>query len=252
MATNQWNAEFYNDKHNFVTNYGDNVVEILNPQANEMILDLGCGSGGLTAKIAEIASKCYGIDFSAEMIAKAQQDYPAINFLQHNAEQPFPFTEKFDAVFSNAALHWMMNAEAVIKNIAASLKPNGRFVFEMGGHGNVAQVLNAIQSAAYNFDLGELELINYYPKISEYSSLLERNGFKVTFAILFERPTLLDGEQGLQNWVRMFRNNVISSIPEEQQQEFLKQVDSNGRKFLYRGGKWYADYVRLRMIAVKL
>jgi SAM-dependent methyltransferase len=146
----------------------------------------------------------------------------------------------------------MMNAEAVIKNVAASLKPSGRFVFEMGGHGNVAQVLNAIQSAANDFKLRKLELINYYPKISEYSSLLERNGFKVTFAILFERPTLLNGEEGLQNWVRMFRNNVITSISEEQQQEFLKQVDSYGKDKLYRNGKWYADYVRLRMIAVKL
>lgn len=252
MATNQWDANFYNDKHNFVTNYGDNVVELLNPQANETILDLGCGSGGLTAKITQIAAKCYGIDFSAEMIIKAQQDYPSINFSQHNAEQPFPFTEKFDAVFSNAALHWMMNPEAVIKNVAASLKTNGRFVFEMGGHGNVAKVLDAIQSAADDFKLGELALINYYPKISEYSTLLETNGLKVTFAVLFERPTLLDGEEGLQNWVRMFRNNVLNSLNEQQREEFLKKVDHYGRNQLYRDEKWYADYVRLRMVAIKV
>jgi trans-aconitate methyltransferase len=252
MAQTTWNTELYNQKHDFVTQYGESVVELLNPQADESILDLGCGSGELTNKIAKQCIRAVGVDFSGEMISKAQSNFPELTFMQHNAEQPFPLDEQFDAVFSNAALHWMMNAEAVIQNIHSKLKPHGRFVFEMGGHGNVAQVLNAIQMAANDFGLGELALINYYPTIGEYSALLEQNGFKVSFATLFDRPTLLQGEHGLANWTTMFRNAVVAQIPAEQQAKFLAAVERHGKTQLFRDDRWYADYVRLRMIAHKI
>lgn len=251
MAINTWNADFYNSKHNFVTTYGENVVNLLAPKAGEYILDLGCGGGELTAKIAASGAEVCGIDFAADMIAKAQQKFPELEFKQHNAELPFPYSDKFDAIFSNAALHWMLNADAVVKNVAQSLKSGGRFVFEMGGKGNIAEVINAIQSAAQNFNLIQLPIYNYFPSIAEYSTILEQNGFQVKFAVLFERPTLLDGNDGLRNWVKMFRNIVLDKLPANQHEDFLAHVEHFGQDKLFINNQWIADYVRLRMIAIK-
>lgn len=252
MAINAWDADFYKNKHSFVTTYGENVVDLLAPQAGEYILDLGCGGGELTAKIAASGAKVCGIDFAADMISKAQQKFPQLEFKQHNAELPFPHSDKFDAVFSNAALHWMLNADEVVKNIAHNLKPGGRFVFEMGGKGNIANVISAIQSAAQDFNLTQLPIYNYFPSIAEYSTILEQNGFQVKFAILFERPTLLDGNDGLRNWVKMFRNIVLERLPSSQHEDFLAHVEHFGQDKLLINGQWVADYVRLRMIAIKI
>lgn len=252
MAQTTWNTELYNQKHDFVTQYGESVVELLNPQQHEIILDIGCGSGELTAKIAANCFKAIGCDAAATMITKAQQNFPDIHFITHNAELAFPLEHNsLDAVFSNAALHWMMNAGAVVQNVYNLLKPGGRFVFEMGGIGNVAGVLAAIQQAANEYDLGDLPLVNYYPSIGEYSTLLEQTGFTVSFATRFERPTLLDGEHGLADWVVMFRNSVLKLISAEQSQDFLDKVEEFGRPLLFKDNRWVADYVRLRMIAYK-
>lgn len=251
MASNTWDADFYTSKHNFVTNYGESVVELLAPQAGELILDLGCGAGELTAKIATSGAKVCGIDFAAEMISKAQAKFPELEFKQHNAELAFPFEESFDAVFSNAALHWMINAEAVIKNVAQSLKPGGRFVFEMGGKDNVAAIIQALERAADDFSLSKLAIYNYFPSISEYSSILERNGLRVKLAVLFERPTLLDGEDGLRNWIKMFRNSVLDKLEPSVHEQFLAKIEHYGQAKLLRDQQWFADYVRLRMIAIK-
>ncbi len=251
MASNTWDADFYTRKHNFVTNYGESVVELLAPQAGELILDLGCGAGELTAKIATSGAKVSGIDFAADMINKAQAKFPELEFKQHNAELTFPFEERFDAVFSNAALHWMINAEAVIKNVAQSLKPRGRFVFEMGGKGNVSAIIQALELAANDFNLTKLAIYNYFPSISEYSSILERNGLSVKFAVLFERPTLLDGEDGLRNWIKMFRNSVLDKLEPSVHEQFLAKIEHYGQAKLLHNQQWFADYVRLRMIAIK-
>ena len=252
MAQTTWNTELYNQKHDFVTHYGESVVELLNPQPHETILDLGCGSGELTAKIAASCAHAIGCDAAETMISKAKQNFPQINFICHNAESPLPLpANSLDAVFSNAALHWMMNASAVVKNVYNLLKLGGRFVFEMGGSGNVAMVLHSIELAAKDFGLNDLPLINFYPSIGEYATILEQAGFSVAFATRFERPTLLDGKHGLANWVVMFRNNVLQQLPPEQQQHFLAAVKSHGREQLYQDNHWVADYVRLRMVAYK-
>ena len=251
MAQTIWNTELYNQKHDFVTQYGESVIELLNPQKDEVILDLGCGSGELTNKIAPCCSCVIGTDYSINMIAKAQNNFPKLTFVQHNAEINFPFEERFDAVFSNAALHWMINAEAVVKNVAQSLKPGGRFVFEMGGKGNVAAIIQALELAANDFNLAKLAIYNYFPSISEYSSILERNGLRVKFAVLFERPTLLDGEDGLRNWIKMFRNSVLDKLEPSIHEQFLAKIEYYGQAKLLRKQQWFADYVRLRMIAIK-
>ena len=204
MVQNNWDSNFYQDKHNFVTKYGEDIVELLTPQSNEVILDLGCGNGELSAKIAEYGATVYGIDFATEMINKASINYPQIKFMQHNAENPFPFENKFDAIFSNAALHWMMSPEKVIKNIADSLKTGGRFVFEMGGKGNINTIIQSIEVVAKKYNLANLPIYNYFPSLSEYANLLEKYGFRVVFARHFDRPTPLNGQDGLKNWIKMF------------------------------------------------
>lgn len=252
MVQNNWNANLYDSKHNFVTNYGNNVIDLLEPKDSEVILDLGCGSGELTDKINNLSTKSVGIDFSENMIVQAKSRFPNLEFYQHDAEKPFPFDYQFDAIFSNAALHWMQNADAVIRNVSNALKTNGRFVFEMGGKGNIEIIIQAIDYAAAKFGLDKLPLYNYFPSIAEYSHILEKHGLKVTYAWLFERPTLLDGNDGLRNWIKMFRNNVLEKLQPEQHEEFFSLTESYAKPKLFKDGKWYADYVRLRMVAVKI
>lgn len=252
MSQNKWDANLYDSKHSFVTNYGNSVIELLNPQSHETILDLGCGSGELTATIANSAHKVTGIDFSENMINQSQTRFPHIEFQQHDAEKPFPFDYKFDAIFSNAALHWMLNADAVANNVANALKNGGRFVFEMGGEGNIATIIQSIKVAAEKFNLINLPIDNYFPSIAEYASILERHGLRVTYAWLFERPTLLAGQDGLRNWIKMFRNSVLDKLPEESHEEFFTLAEQFAKDKLYKDNHWFADYFRLRMVAIKV
>lgn len=251
MAQNNWNSNLYQDKHSFVTQYGNDIVELLVPQADETILDLGCGNGELSAKIAECGAKVYGVDFASEMIDKASKNFPHIRFMQHDSGNPFPFDFQFDAIFSNAALHWMTNPQVVIKNMATSLKDGGRLVFEMGGKGNIQTIIKSIEAAAQDYNLAALPIYNYFPSLSEYASLLEQNGFRVVLARHFDRPTKLEGQDGLRNWVKMFRNSVLAQLAEEQHDAFLSCVEKYAQEKLYINNIWTADYVRLRMMAIK-
>lgn len=251
MAHNNWDASLYDSKHSFVTAYGNDIVELLNAQSNELILDIGSGSGELTAKINNLALNAIGIDASANMVDQAKLRFPDITFYQHNAEEPFPFEDKFDAIFSNAALHWMLNPKPVIANIAYALKVNGRFVFEMGGKGNIATIIQAIEFAAQQVGITELPIYNYFPSIGEYASLLEQHGLNVVYAVTFKRPTLLQGEDGLRNWIRMFRNSIIKDLDQEQTEDFFRHAEAFAANKLYVNQQWVADYVRLRMIAIK-
>lgn len=247
---NVWNPEFYDTKHNFVTNYGAPLVSLLNPKKGERILDLGCGTAVLTHEIAKTGAEVIGIDSSAAMIATAKKNYPEIQFQVEDGHN-FHFDVPFDAVFSNAALHWMMQPQKVLQCVWQVLKKNGRFVFEFGGKGNVNHVLNAIDQAAAEFGRPNLPLVNYYPSLAEYATLLEAQGFRVVFAEHFDRPTKLEGEDGLKNWVKMFRNQILEQIPSEKQPVFLQRVEDIARPVLYHDGNWWADYVRLRAVATK-
>ncbi|QIW10463.1 class I SAM-dependent methyltransferase [Francisella sp. LA112445] len=247
---NLWQPKSYNSTGKFVTEYGNEVVELLNPQEGENILDLGCGTGELTNEIKSKGVKVTGVDVSENMLIKAKQNYHDIEFKQMDAQQSLDFEkESFDAVFSNAALHWMTNPLAVIKNINNILKKNGRFVFEMGGKGNIKEVLSSLDTTAMKYNIKDYDINNFYPSISEYSSLLEENGFTVKYMILFERPTLLDGKDGFKNWVKTFRVNLLDKIDDVD--KFLNEAESLAYKSLFKDNNWYADYVRLRGVAVK-
>jgi len=255
---NSWNAKLYNDKHAFVWQKAKGLLELLAPQAGESILDLGCGTGHLTAEIAATGARVVGIDRSAEMIAEAKAKYPAIEFRVVDATQ-LSFDRQFDAVFSNAAIHWILDAEKVAAGIARALKPGapkhgGRFVAEFGGKGNIQKLMRAINTAAEKFGIAEgLEKLGwYYPSIAEYAGLLEKHGLEVREASLFERPTRLeDGEEGLDAWLRMFRSSVLERLPAERQSEFLREVALRARPELFKEGVWELDYRRLRIAAWK-
>ncbi len=249
-----WNAKLYNDKHSFVWEKAKGVVEMLSARPGERILDLGCGTGHLTAEIAAKGAIVMGVDRSDDMIAEAKQKYPGIQF-QVADGTALRFAGEFDAIFSNAALHWILDAEAVVRGVAKALKPGGRLVAEFGGKGNIRTLMGAMNNAAEKFGVAEgLDKLGwYYPGIGEYAGLLEKHGLEVREASLFERPTRLeDGEEGLKTWLRMFRKPVLERLPIDRQIEFLEEIEDEVRPRLFKDGVWELDYRRLRIAAYRL
>ncbi len=252
MATNRWNATLYDDKMSFVSGYGRGVIELLQPKPGEQILDLGCGTGDLTEQIARSGAAVTGVDLSESMIAKAKEKFPDLDFSVGDAET-FRSACQFDAIFSNAALHWMKRPELVVQSIALALKPGGRLVAEFGGKGNVQAIVEGI-SAVLNengFDANERNPW-YFPSLGEYTSLLERAGFRVVYAIHFDRPTpLADGEAGLAQWFATFCEPFFAGMSQEVKEALAEKAIARIKPSLYSGSEWIADYKRLRVVAVK-
>jgi trans-aconitate methyltransferase len=248
----KWDAGLYDEKHSFVWKMAAGLLELLEPKTGQLILDVGCGTGHLAAQIASTGAFVTGIDRSPEMVRQAQEKYPQIFFQVMDARQ-LAFAEKFDAVFSNATLHWIKEAERVVGGISGALKPGGKFVAEFGGKGNVEEFVAAAERAwdACQF-AGTMPNPWYYPSIGEYAALLEANGLEVTYAVLFDRPTPLeDGERGLGNWLEMFGEAIVSDMSEEDKQKFVAEVERQAHPALYRDGGWVMDYRRLRVVAWK-
>lgn len=245
-----WNAELYAEKHSFVWKMAEDLLGLLAAQPGEKILDVGCGSGEMTARIAASGAIVTGIDSSAEMIAQARGRFPQIRFEAMDARE-VRFAETFDAVFSNAALHWIPEAERVAAGIRGALRTGGRFIAEFGGRGNIAKLMEAIGStlAARGLDR---EAWNpwYYPSVAEYARVLESNGFEMRLAMFFDRSTPLeDGERGLETWLRMFGGGVLAAIPAGEREAFVEDVIRFARPALFRDGQWVLDYRRLRVMA---
>jgi trans-aconitate methyltransferase len=251
MSSTQWDPDFYTEKHSYVFEYGRDVVELLNPQPGERILDLGCGNGHLTRMIAASGAHVVGIDSSPEMLRAARREYPEVEFILADARD-FSFPDAFDAVFSNAALHWVLEAESAVRSISRALRPGGRFIAEFGGKGNVASITGALKTVLREVAGVNEENWSFFPSIGEYAALLERHGLEVTFAILFDRPTRLgEDRQGLRNWVAMFRGKALHGLTAEVKERVLAELESRLRGKLFRDGCWYADYRRLRIVAYK-
>ncbi len=246
-----WDARLYERSHSFVWKHGAALLDLLAPQPGERILDLGCGTGHLTARLAEAGAAVVGIDNSAAMIEQARREYPALHFETADA-RTFAFAEPFDAVFSNAALHWVRPPEPVIACVRRALKPGGRFVAEFGGKGNVRAVAGALAEAARAVGAPEPEDPWYFPSVGEYAGLLERAGLEVGFAALFDRPTPLEGEQGMRRWVEMFGGAWLGAVPAARREDFFRLIEEQLRPALYRDGVWTADYRRLRVQANSL
>lgn len=243
-----WDAARYQDRHSFVWRFGASLMELLNPQPGERILDVGCGTGQLTAEIARSGASVTGLDNSAEMLAEARKNYPDLAFVLGDAAS-FHFSEAFDAVFSNAVLHWVKDAEGAVSSIAQALRTGGRFVAEFGGKGNIASVQAALRAV-----LGpsaDEQSPWYYPSIGEYAPILERRGFEVGAANLFDRPTPLEGEDGMENWLRMFAGTYLRELPPDRVDDAVSQLVDQLRPTLYHDGVWTVDYRRLRVQCVR-
>jgi trans-aconitate methyltransferase len=251
MKPNAWDAELYEARHGFVWRYGEGVVEFLNPQRGERILDLGCGTGQLTAKIAASGAVVVGLDASPAMIGQARQNYPQLQFTLADSAA-MKFENEFDAVFSNAALHWMLDRAAVAAGVARALKKGGRLVAEFGGKGNIRILESAIEKVAAKYHGGQLpERRTYFPALGEYAALLEEHGLEVRFAQLFDRPTPLEGEDGMANWVRQFKWYYLEALRAGQQEDALRELIEELRPSLHTAEGWFVDYRRLRIAASK-
>lgn len=245
-----WDARLYDDRHGFVWQHGASLVELLAPRPGERVLDLGCGTGHLTAQIAEAGAEVVGLDSDPVMLAKARAAYPHLTFVQADARD-FTVPGPFDAVFSNAVLHWARPPEAVVRCVWRALRPGGRFVAEFGGHRNIRALTTAIETALRECGLSAALPDWYYPSIGAYAGLLETHGFEVVSAWLFDRPTPLAGESGLRDWVAMFCPNVLAAIPPEQREPFFRRLEAVARPGLFWNGNWVADYRRLRVVVSK-
>jgi SAM-dependent methyltransferase len=252
-AAEAWQPLLYDTKLGFNARYGGDLVEVLAPRAGERILDLGCGTGHLTWRIAEHGAFVVGLDHSVEMVKRARALHPGLPLVVADG-QGFAFIDQtFDAVFSNAAIHWMENAVAVARCVRDALKPGGRFVAELGGKGNLARLIDGVRMVREEADLPVTHLPPwYFPSLGEYASLLEGQGFRVVLAAQFDRPTSLDdGDRGLGNWLSGFGSRLLGDVPEPERANLMRRVEERLRPVLYHDGAWTLDYVRLRIVAVR-
>jgi SAM-dependent methyltransferase len=243
-----WDPVAYGKGGAFVPELGAGVLEWLAPQSGERILDLGCGDGQLTQRIAATGAVVTAIDASSEMTAAARARGIAAD--EGPAESlPYP-DQAFDAVFSNAVLHWVRGQDEMMDQVRRVLRPGGRFVAEMGGHGNIAAIRVAFAAVLTRHGFASLgDRGNYYPTPEAYTRRLERHGFRVERIILFPRPTPL-GEGGMQGWLRIFCRGALHALPENLRETVVDETAALLAPALRdEDGHWTADYVRLRFIA---
>ena len=255
-----WDARAYDESFGFVSEHGEPLVRLLDPRPGERVLDLGCGTGRLAADIAARGAETVGVDRDAAMIAAARERYPpsahpSLAFVRGDGEalgRAAGLAGPFDAVFSNAALHWMTRPDAVLRGVRALLRPGGRLVAELGGRGNVAAIERALRAALAAEGAPSSEPPWYFPSVAEYASLLERRGFEPRLLTLFDRPTPLEGgEGGLAAWLRMFAGPWLAGLSAAAAAAAIARVEEAVRPSLWRDGVWVADYRRLRVTAVR-
>jgi trans-aconitate methyltransferase len=249
-----WDPVAYASRFGFVSQLAEDLVELLDPQSGERIVDLGCGTGDLAAKIAARGSDVLGVDADAAMIEAARRQHPEVRFEVMDAYD-FVVDSPVDAVFSNAALHWMTRPEAVLERVAAALRQGGRFVAEMGGGRNTERVSGALRVALERHGVPPERQARpwYFPSPGEYATLLERHGFEVRAMWHFDRFTpLVPGEHSLRDWLNLFAGPFLASLAsEEQRTAVLAEVEAATRDALYVDGRWHVDYRRLRFHAVR-
>lgn len=257
MPNQQWNPTTYNANAHFVPTLGKQLLELLNPQKGERILDLGCGDGTLTKELVREHFNVVGIDASPEMIRAAQANgvdailLDAENMFNDGAEDIGKFDNAFDAVVSNAALHWMNDHYAVVRNVWRALKPGGRFVAECGGEGCIRIIREGMKIALAKRGVDYKSRNPWkYPELGMFSKILENQGFKVGYIARIDRPTPLP--TGLRGWLDVFANaHTRGFSPEEREQFYLDVEDYCSPRLLDKEKGWIADYVRLRFLAEK-
>ena len=245
-----WDASLYEEQHDFVWQYGQDLLTLLALKPGETVVDLGCGTGSLTAALVEQGGNVIGLDASPEMLATAQTRFPKLCFQLADATT-FTLADPVDAVFSNATLHWVQQPEAVISQVYRALKPGGRFVAELGAQGNIGLIRQAI-SAAIAYLHYDLPHPWYFPSVGNYTSLLEHSGFVVTYAAMFDRPTpLQDGVDGLRYWLTQFTQVWLAPLDDDEKRQVYEQVEARLLPQLFKNGRWWPDYRRLRVLAYR-
>lgn len=241
-----WNPQRYAEHAHFVPALGQPLLELLKLRPGQRILDLACGNGVLSKQIAARGGVVVGVDSSPEMVEEAKKR--GIDARLIDADD-LKFNSEFDAVFCNAALHWMKrDPDAVIAGVKRALRSGGRFVGEMGGHGNVAAITVALLTILQRHGLRDAINPWYYPTVDEYRGKLERAGFTVEYMELIPRPTPLP--TGMKPWLETFTMPFFRRLPESEQELALNETVEMLRPVLCDNkGQWTADYVRLRFLA---
>lgn len=242
---NNWVAETYARNARFVADLAGEVVALLDPKPGERVLDLGCGDGALTERLAGLGCQVVGVDISESLLAAARSRGLDI---RHADVRDLPFEHEFDAVFSNAVLHWVTEPERAARSIHRALKPGGRFIAEFGGHGNIAAIVTALRAAARIHDGDDrLAFPWFYPTPEEYRAILAEAGFVVGEIALHPRPTLLP--TGIEGWLETFRQPFFDSFGPRKAEVLATVVDLLRPSLCNKTGRWTADYVRLRVSA---
>ncbi|MEP7309124.1 MAG: methyltransferase domain-containing protein [Acidobacteriota bacterium] len=248
LSEQTWDPANYARNARFVSDLGSPVMELLAPQPGERILDLGCGDGALTKKLVDLGCDVVAVDSSGPQIEAAR----SLGLDAHvMSAEALPFRDEFDAVFSNAVLHWITRADPMIAAVHRALRTGGRFVAECGGRGCVHTIRTALVDALNRRGMdGEARVPWYFPTPGDYATRLERAGFRVDSIALIPRPTPLPGD--VIGWLETFAQSFFHGLSDEERAEYLQEVRAALEPQLREStGTWVADYVRLRFAATK-
>jgi SAM-dependent methyltransferase len=256
----EWDADRYDDQCSFVYEYGESVTELLDVGDGDAVLDVGCGTGHLSRRLADRGARVVGVDSAPDMVGRARDahgDAERVRFVRGDARDLVSALGSdalgtFDAAFSNAALHWIPgdDHDTVLEGVARLLRPGGAFVAEFGGRGNVGRIVEAATAEldARGYEAGDPW---YFPSVGEYAPRVEAHGFEVREARLFDRPTELDEAGGIREWLGVFGDTLFGAVPDEEHDAVLDGVADRLRDDLYRDGRWVVDYRRIRFRAVR-
>ncbi|MBQ8638883.1 MAG: class I SAM-dependent methyltransferase [Lachnospiraceae bacterium] len=248
----QWNSKNYKEQFSFVPQYGEAVINLITREKGCRVVDLGCGNGTLTKKLSDAGYDVIGIDDSAEMIALASSEYPEIAFRKENALS-FELQEKADVIFSNAVFHWIdrEKQEELARNLSRQLKLSGELVCEFGGYGCAEAVHSTLEACFRERNIAYPRTF-YFPTIGEHAPILEKYGLQIEYAVLFDRPTPQQADDGLIEWINMFVKKPFENMDWNVRNEILNDTKSRLKEKLFIDGKWYIDYVRIRIRARKV